>query len=105
MQSGGKAIACFTGTGWANDMTTSRTKCTCETATSPVTCSCGNGVIDSGEQCDGSMLGLTGSCMAMGMGMGVLGCDPMTCRYDTSMCTGSPGSTPTGGTGGGGTSG
>lgn len=103
----GRLVACCAGTSWA--MAAGKVACQCETATHAVTCSagagnCGNGVIDtaSGEQCDGAMLGATGTCMAMGMGMGVLTCDPMTCRYDTSMCNSSM---MTGGTGGGGTGG
>lgn len=105
---GGKAIACCAGGSWALSAMGS-VQCDCETTTSPVTCGggsssgmCGNGKIDSGEQCDGTMLGATSTCMAMNMGMGVLSCDPMTCRYDTSMCSGMG---MTGGTGGGGTGG
>lgn len=101
---GGQLIACCAGTSW--QMSAGKVVCRCNKPTD-VTCGtgmCGNGVIDTaaGEQCDGMMLGTTNTCMAMGMGMGMLGCDPTTCRYDTSMCTGSG---PTGGTGGGGTGG
>jgi hypothetical protein len=54
---------------------------------------CGNGSIDDGEQCDGADLqGFT--CVDLGMSGGELGCDPVTCTFDASMCTGG------GGTGG-----
>jgi hypothetical protein len=104
----GKAVACCAGTSWAIDPMTMRTKCQCETTAVPVTCgaggaaTCGNGMIDATEQCDGTMLGAMGTCMALGMGSGTLSCDPTTCRYDMSMCMGM---TNTGGTGGGGTGG
>jgi hypothetical protein len=46
---------------------------------------CGNGRLDSTEQCDGMLLnGQT--CATMGMGAGVLRCDIRTCTFDTSMC-------------------
>jgi hypothetical protein len=45
---------------------------------------CGNGVIDSGEQCDGMRLnGVT--CGALGFGSGALFCGS-GCRFDTSLC-------------------
>jgi hypothetical protein len=48
--------------------------------------SCGNGVVDDGEQCDGGNLnGL--SCIDLGYGGGTLACDPQTCTYDASGCT------------------
>lgn len=102
---GGHAVACCAGSSWAlNTMGT--VDCKCEQATVPVTCAaggtagamCGNGKIDVGEQCDGAMLGTMGSCMALGMGTGVLKCTTM-CKYDTTMCSGG---TSTGGTGAGG---
>lgn len=57
---------------------------------------CGDGAISPGEQCDGADLqGF--DCAALGLGSGTLACDPVTCTFDTSMCTG--------GGGGGGTTG
>ena len=47
---------------------------------------CGNGIIDPGEQCDGTNLaGFT--CASLGFTGGVLACDPNFCTYDTSACT------------------
>ena len=55
---------------------------------------CGDGVIDSNEQCDGMDLnGFT--CTQLGYGGGTLACDPVTCTYDTSGCTPSGGTTAT----------
>lgn len=46
---------------------------------------CGNGVIDPGEQCDGTDFdGFT--CKALGYDGGTLGCDPIQCIFDTSGC-------------------
>lgn len=48
---------------------------------------CGNGKIDANEQCDGGNLnGFT--CESLGNAGGTLGCDPVTCTFDTSMCDG-----------------
>lgn len=49
---------------------------------------CGNGVIEPGEQCDGSDLG-GASCIALGYTGGALACS-MTCNLDTSGCTTCP---------------
>ncbi|MBN1654714.1 MAG: hypothetical protein JXA30_13165 [Deltaproteobacteria bacterium] len=52
---------------------------------------CGNGVVDDNEQCDGekSLKGM--SCEALGyFGGGQLACDPRTCTYDTRLCSLSP---------------
>jgi hypothetical protein len=65
---------------------------------------CGNGVINTDEECDRSNLN-GATCQTLGFtGGGALGCDPVTCTYDASMCrmaaqtpTGNP---PVGGTGG-----
>ena len=54
------------------------------TVPAPVTL-CGNGIIDEGEQCDGSNLG-SETCTNLGEGDGVLMCSA-SCAYDTSMCT------------------
>lgn len=66
---------------------------------------CGNGEIDTDEECDGDFLG-SETCESLGHGPGMLACDPVTCSFDTSMCENMPnggggtGSTSSGGTGG-----
>lgn len=45
---------------------------------------CGDGVIQEGEDCDGSDQG-TGTCQSMGFDMGRIVCSS-TCTYDTSLC-------------------
>ena len=46
---------------------------------------CGNGMVEPGEQCDGDDLqGF--DCSGLGLGEGPLGCDPVMCTFDTSMC-------------------
>ncbi|MFH2010802.1 MAG: DUF4215 domain-containing protein [bacterium] len=45
---------------------------------------CGNGVIETGEQCDGNELG-SGSCLALGFETGILTCDSY-CQFDTQHC-------------------
>lgn len=56
---------------------------------------CGDGVVESGESCDGSSLNAQ-SCTTLGFTGGALACTP-TCIFDTSVCTISSG----GGGGGG----
>jgi len=46
---------------------------------------CGNGVIDPGEQCDGTNLNGF-DCTNLGYTGGTLACDPVTCTFDTSLC-------------------
>lgn len=47
---------------------------------------CGNGSLDANEQCDGGNLnGFT--CESLGNTGGTLLCDPVTCTFDTAMCT------------------
>ena len=58
---------------------------------------CGNGIIDSGEQCDGSKLNGK-SCSTQGFSGGSLSCS--NCAFNTSACTSAP--PPSGGGGGGG---
>lgn len=53
---------------------------------------CGDGVVQPGEQCDGDRLqGF--DCASLGLSGGTLDCDPITCTFDTSMCTGNGGGT------------
>jgi hypothetical protein len=48
---------------------------------------CGDGALEPGEQCDGANLqGF--DCASLGLGAGTLSCDPVTCTFDTSMCSG-----------------
>jgi len=48
--------------------------------------SCGNGVAEGDEQCDGEDLKDV-TCVSLGEGGGTLLCDPETCTFDVSMCT------------------
>ena len=50
-----------------------------------VTIACGNGVVDSGEDCDGNNLNGK-SCSTEGFAGGTLSCTA-TCTFDTSSCT------------------
>lgn len=59
---------------------------------------CGNGEVDTEEECDGDFLGEE-TCESLGHGPGMLSCDPVTCTYDTSMCENLPDGS--GGNGGG----
>ena len=47
---------------------------------------CGNGTIDSGEQCDGSKMGSNASCSAQGFSGGGALTSCLNCKYDTSPC-------------------
>ena len=59
---------------------------TVEPTTNSTGGSCGDGVVDADEQCDGGDLnGLT--CQSLGYDGGTLACDGITCTYDTSGCT------------------
>jgi hypothetical protein len=55
---------------------------------------CGNGGI-----CNTADLG-GATCASLGLGAGLLLCDPLSCRYDTSMCAGGGGSGGIGGSSG-----
>jgi hypothetical protein len=46
---------------------------------------CGNGMVETGEQCEANVA-ITASCASLGMGTGMLTCDPATCMFDTQMC-------------------
>ena len=51
---------------------------------------CGNGAINTGEQCD--LINLDGaSCESLGLGGGILGCNT-DCTFDTSLCGAVPSS-------------
>lgn len=65
------------------------TTCTFDTSgctTDPI---CGDGVIDTGEECDGTdFAGAT--CLTLGHTGGDLACSPATCLYDETGCTDAP---------------
>ncbi len=46
---------------------------------------CGDGVLQGAEACDGEQA-QEGSCASLGFAGGELGCDAMTCKFDTSLC-------------------
>lgn len=46
---------------------------------------CGNSMIETGEECDTLNLNRA-TCMTLMRGDGMLLCDPVTCKYDDSMC-------------------
>ncbi len=50
----------------------------------PVQATCNNGILEPGEECDGSTNGL--GCTDLGYGSGTLTCDQNTCEYDESQC-------------------
>ncbi len=54
--------------------------------TSGINTTCGNGHLDSGEDCEGGNLN-GGTCTSIGFQGGTLAC-AASCRYDTSACTG-----------------
>ena len=55
-------------------------------STGPVVGGCGNGALDVNEQCDGQNLNGF-NCESLGNTGGTLLCDPVTCTFDTAMCT------------------
>jgi len=46
---------------------------------------CGNGIIEPPEECDGTNLG-GATCTSLGFAAGPLACDALTCQFDTSSC-------------------
>ncbi len=63
---------------------------------------CGNNVLDPGEMCDGVNIGVEtcASATMNAMPTGTLRCAPVTCMFDTSMCSGGAGTGGTGAMGG-----
>lgn len=47
---------------------------------------CGNGIIEGTELCDGANLNGV-NCITLGYNSGTLSCDPLTCVFDLSLCT------------------
>ncbi len=79
-----------TGPGSADSTGSASATTTSASATDDGPASCGNGVIDAGEQCDGADLqGF--DCASLGLNGGTLACDAMMCTFDTSMCSSTTG--------------
>jgi len=77
--------ACTAGLCAAPATTSSTTTTSTTTSTTTTTLACGNGMIDAGEQCDGTNLG-GASCKSLGYNTdGTLACTA-SCTFDTSGC-------------------
>ena len=63
-------------------------------AYTPPSAQCGNGAIESGEQCDGTNLN-GATCVSRGFSAGILTCHATTCQYVTSACTNADTTNPT----------
>jgi len=64
-------------------------------ATSAPLVTCGNGVIDAMEQCDGNVGAVTCAIATMGAApYGTLACSPSNCQFDTMGCSATPGGPP-----------
>ncbi len=50
---------------------------------------CGNGMLEAGEECDGSDFGEHVGCRSLGFARGMLGCTEQ-CTYDLSACVPAP---------------
>lgn len=63
------------------------------TDNTPPPSDCGDGIIQAGEQCDGTNWGttITGCANFDSFTGGTLSCNPTTCQFDTSQCTGGNG--------------
>ena len=48
---------------------------------------CGNQIREGIEECDGTDLAGSTCADFVAGGVGTLGCNPVTCSYDTSLCT------------------
>lgn len=81
--------ASCTDLGFESGTTTCTEECTIDTAAcKPATnATCGNGKVETGEQCDGGVKGLT--CEDFGLGSGSLSCT--ACKITTTGCTGQTG--------------
>jgi Metallo-peptidase family M12 len=70
------------------DVVSAEIRSTVATASCLKPATCGNGVLDSGEQCDGGDLG-GATCASLGYASGTLACDA-NCTFDTSQCVAGP---------------
>lgn len=72
----------------ANSCVAKANKPPIEQSCTPTTGQCGDGILQSGEQCDGALLG-GATCTTIGKGFtgGTLACIPTTCQFVTSACT------------------
>jgi hypothetical protein len=76
------------GSGWLSCNTNNCTVNTSQCGNDPDggVSACGDGVVGPGELCDpGVQTGY--NCAIFGMGTGPISCDPISCTFDTSMCS------------------
>ncbi len=82
---GGRTCANI-GQGFTGGTLTCNPNCTLNTTGCTKAASCGNGIIEAGEQCDGNNFG-GATCQTFGYAGGALRCDPASCQLDTSGCS------------------
>lgn len=87
--------SCFNGCLADGDCTGSQERCINNRCSVPP--ACGNGRLDSGENCEPGNIPAT--CASLGFDSGRLYCNSQSCRFDTSMCVTAP-PPNTGGSGG-----
>ena len=81
---GGKSCQTI-GQGFSGGTLACKSDCSLDTSQCTTTASCGNGVIEAGEQCDGSQFS-GATCQTFGFAGGQLRCSP-TCTIDQSGCS------------------
>mgnify|MGYP001583740530 FL=1 len=74
------------GTCGSADCGTCSTNSTCNVTAGTCVANCGNGIIDVGEQCDGTNLSGQ-NCTTQGFTSGTLSCSSTTCQFNTASCT------------------
>ena len=74
----------------ANNINTSDYTLTFSVAAGVSSSVCGNGIVESGEQCDGSNLN-GASCTSQGYSGGALSCSSSSCQFVTTSCTSASG--------------
>ena len=61
-------------------------ECTYDTSRCIMPAVCGNNILETGEDCDGSKWGSISGCADLGFDGGTLTCNTNTCKFDASRC-------------------